>query len=122
MTPKLRALLDEVNIAWGCHPVAGCHYGVWDASTNTVWLASWLVDDPWLLYDVVVHELAHAADSSRLSNVQRGGLYNAFGDSAYPGELLADCVARAFGASWTWYWDCPDQGLRDLAVYGLGLA
>jgi hypothetical protein len=117
----LRVILGQVRVTFGCHPVAGCHYGVWDEAQNTMWLADWLLAEPSLLYDVVVHELAHAADSHRLDSVRRKEVYAQFAGPARQDELLADCVARAVGASWTHYWPCAGQELQMLALEVLGL-
>jgi hypothetical protein len=115
-------LFDQIDLRWGCHPVAGCHYGVWDEGANTMWLADWLLAEPSLLYDVVVHELAHAADSHRLDQQTRNDVYAQLQGPARGDELLADCVARAAGAAWTHYWDCPSDDLRrwSLQVLALG--
>lgn len=121
MPGPLRVILGQVRVTLGCHPVAGCHYGVWDESQNTMWLADWLLAEPSLLYDVVVHELAHAADSHRLDSVRREEVYAQFAGPARQDELLADCVARAVGASWTHYWTCAGQELQMLALEVLGL-
>jgi hypothetical protein len=94
---------------------------VWDEAQNTMWLADWLLAEPSLLYDVVVHELAHAADSHRLDSVRREEVYAQFAGPARQDELLADCVARAVGASWTHYWPCAGQELQMLALEVLGL-
>jgi hypothetical protein len=86
----LATILSEVSVVWGCHPVAGCHYGVWDESTSTAWLADWLLGEPSLLFDVLSHELAHAADSLRLDPEQRSQVYALLDGPARKDELLAD--------------------------------
>jgi hypothetical protein len=116
----LRSVLFSVSLQWGCHPRAGCHYGVWDEGTNTVWLAEWLPVEPSLLFDVLAHELAHAADSQRLDPVKREQLYRELDGPASPDELLADCVALASGAAWTHYWECPSTATRQLVLQTLG--
>jgi hypothetical protein len=109
---SLRNLLNVTNIVFGCHPEEGCHYGVWDYRTNTVWLSPNLRTDPDLLYSVLAHELAHVADTYLYSDMLRSELYSHIPSFLNPGEAVADCVALISGGYWTYYWDCPETGLR----------
>ena len=105
-------MLAVATVTFGCHPEEGCHYGIWDYRTGTVWLSPNLLDDPELLYSVLSHELAHVADTHLYSDQLRGELYSQVPSYLNPGEALADCVTLASGWSWTYYWDCPASGLR----------
>lgn len=112
---RLRSVLDAVSISWGCHPIGGCHYGIWDVYNNSVWLATWLQNDPGMLYDVLTHELAHAMDSYVYDEHQRAELYQAVAGYGAPDyELVADCVTIAAGGSWTGYWSCDDSYAQEL--------
>lgn len=98
----------KVSIAWS-HPALGGHLGaVRKGSTSQI-----LVNDKKLagnqakMRDVVRHEVAHIYQGQVM---QRYGLTweqlgarmrPAFG--ANPHEKAADCVARSFGARWTYY-------------------
>lgn len=121
LPPALRAQLSTVGVTFGCHPEAGCHYGVWDYRTGTVWLSSGLLDDPDLLYAVLSHELAHVADTNSYSSELREHLYSMVPGYLDPGEGLADCVALMVGGYWTHYWGCPSESLRAELALALGL-
>jgi hypothetical protein len=110
----LAVLLGEVTVAWGCHPTEGCHYGVWDYYTGTVWLAEHLLGDEQLLFSVVVHELAHVYDTYRFRDDFRSLVYDLSPPGLDPREAMADCVALLAGATWVFYWDCENLEIRSL--------
>lgn len=118
---SLSTLLPRVSVSFGCHPTEGCHYGVWDFYTDTIWLSPQLLDDPSLLADVLTHELAHVADTLVLTDSQRNAVYATSPDHLDPREAMADCVTLLAGGSWTFYWTCDHPDARQVirAVFQL---
>ncbi|WP_155856143.1 hypothetical protein [Cellulomonas sp. URHD0024] len=97
-----------VTIHWN-DPDIGGHLGaVWSGNTTYIMVnGAALAGNPGKTRDVVRHEIAHiyqgrlaAANGLSWSELGRR-MSAAFG--ANPQEKAADCVARRFGASWTYY-------------------
>jgi hypothetical protein len=115
------ARASGARVQVGDAPAAPGHWGVYEATTNTVYIgrgafASWA-----RLRYVVAHELAHAYYFQVASAEGRAALDGAVaaGPAVAGGapELVADCTAILWGATTWHYWSCPSPS-RD-AVAGL---
>jgi hypothetical protein len=94
------------------HPSECCHWGVYDYNTNTLWIGPTAFGTSARLHYVVLHELGHAWQwqSGHLDQLRDDlAPWGRTGDAGL--EAGADCLAKIWGASTQYYWECPPAAL-----------
>ncbi len=121
---RVEAIADRLPVDWratgtkfrvGCPPDrATCHWGLYLAGPKTIWIGPDAFANNERLFYVVAHEVAHAWQYAndpyaRLNDMKEWRRVDAAGL-----EAAADCLAKSWGASTTYYWNCPADAQRHM--------
>lgn len=111
------AIADRTPVDWraagvrfrvGCRASDDCRWGTYDFRTRTIWVGLDAFASPQRLEYVVLHELVHVWQFTLTRRAVRELDLVPFGYRGLDGlERVADCLAAAWGASASHYWDCP---------------
>lgn len=104
----------NIQVILGDMPGLGRHWGVYDPNNKVVYIGDGAFASNAILKYTVSHEFAHAYFYHDAA-VDEAAQALVAGGPADPSELIADCLARYWGATAVWhYWLCPDSTVMDI--------
>jgi guanyl-specific ribonuclease Sa len=92
-----------------------CQWGLYTVADNTIWVGTDAFSSNARLFYVVAHEMVHAWQFANDPHARMNDLAD-WGRTGVDGlEAAADCLAQAWGATMSHYWNCPSDAQSHMA-------